>query len=156
VLLELEVEIGVGEPALRPVLVDDDIVRLGNEVRVPVTAPGPVLEDPVLVAAGLVRGEEVPVRVVALAPATVRDDEDLDARRTRRGGHRAQVVEQADLGGDLFDQGPQLPPFGEEVVVGVHQEQPRVRRLVLRIGHESSLQRCRGVRVLCHGRSLDP
>jgi hypothetical protein len=33
----------------------------------------------------------------------VRDDEDLDAGSTRRGRYRAQVVEQADLRGDLFD-----------------------------------------------------
>src|SRR5258706_12965743 len=39
-LFELLIEIGVGETALRPMLLDDDVAVLGREVRMPFTAPG--------------------------------------------------------------------------------------------------------------------
>jgi hypothetical protein len=40
VLLELLIEVRVGEAALRPVLLDDDVAWLRDEVRVPFAAPG--------------------------------------------------------------------------------------------------------------------
>src|ERR1700722_7692294 len=39
VLLELEVEIGVGETALRPMLLDDDVTVLGAKLRIELAAP---------------------------------------------------------------------------------------------------------------------
>ena len=38
-LLQLKVQIGIGEPALAPVLLNDDVAALRHEVRVPLTAP---------------------------------------------------------------------------------------------------------------------
>jgi hypothetical protein len=40
VLFELEIEVGIDEPVLRPVLFYNDVARLRNEVRMPLAAPG--------------------------------------------------------------------------------------------------------------------
>ena len=39
-LAQLQIEIGVGEAVLSPVRLDDDIVNLRDQLRVPVAAPG--------------------------------------------------------------------------------------------------------------------
>src|ERR1700722_7628118 len=44
VLLELAVEIGIGETALRPMLLDDDVPLLRAKLRVDLTAPRTVCE----------------------------------------------------------------------------------------------------------------
>jgi len=49
-------------------------------------------------------------------------DEDRHARRPDGGVERPQIIEQADLGGDLRHARPRLAGFGQEIVVGVEQQ----------------------------------
>src|SRR5208337_4815459 len=89
VLLELQIEIGVGEAARSPMLVDNDIARLGLEVIVERTAPTIFGEHlPVsrgeLIRRGIVEGD-----VVAGLPSMVRHKEYLQSPSPRGRDHLA-------------------------------------------------------------------
>lgn len=60
----------------------------------------------------------IPVFAVARLPAAMRYDEDRYARRLDCGVERPQVVEQANLGGDLLHPRPDLPALRQVFVMG--------------------------------------
>jgi hypothetical protein len=89
VLLELQVEIGVGKAARSPMLVDNDIARPGLEVVMERSAPTVVGEDlrvgpGELVRRGIVKGD-----VIAGLSAMVRHKEYLQSPSPRDRDHLA-------------------------------------------------------------------
>src|SRR6266702_5971188 len=105
VLTKVHVEVGAGEPALPPVLARHDVTISGSEAWVPLAAPRAGLEHlPVADRPGRAARTQPPFEVPG-APAAVRGDDDLDARRTYGGQHRATVLVQADGLGDLRQPG---------------------------------------------------
>src|SRR5262249_54421478 len=67
----------------------------------------------------------LPALVVALFPLAMRDDEDTNARGPGCGVDRTQVVEQAYFFRDLLETWPEKAALGQEVVVGIDQQQGR-------------------------------
>src|SRR6202011_3681614 len=102
VLPELEVEVGVGKAALRPVLFHDNIPGLRNEVRMPFASPGSSREGLALLHGKLGGVRMLPPLIVAGFPASVRNNEHLDSGLSDGSHNGAQIVEQADIAGDLF------------------------------------------------------
>jgi hypothetical protein len=144
VLLELEVEIGVGKAVLGPVLLDDDVDRLRHEIGMPFAPPCAFGKNLPLARSDLVRVRMVPAFIVAGLPAMVRYDEYPDAGLADRGGDGPQIVEQPDLPGDVFDQRPELAPFGQEIIIGIDEEQGRPFLRIAVMGHFASPSEMRG------------
>src|ERR1044071_495648 len=65
VLLELQIEVGIGEGAGAPMLLDDDLARSRHEVAAELAAPGAVCEHLALPACLLDRGDVLPGLIVA-------------------------------------------------------------------------------------------
>ena len=76
VLAKLLVEVGVGEAALRPVLLGDDVARLRREVGMPFAAPFAAGEGMARHHRLLRRIGVLPVLVVAGFPPAMRRHED--------------------------------------------------------------------------------
>src|SRR5262245_59032160 len=72
VLLELHVEIGVGEAALPPMLGGDDVARLRREIRVEFAAPFATCEVMTIHDLALRRAGMVPTLIIARFPAPMR------------------------------------------------------------------------------------
>src|SRR5438876_12392581 len=83
-LLELRIEIGVGEAALCPMFVDDDISLLRPEFRMKLAAPAAGFEDFRLMRAHLHRVHVLPSVEVTFVSPVVRYDEYLDTRGSNR------------------------------------------------------------------------
>ncbi len=107
-LLETKVEIGVGESARAPVFLYHDVVRLRGEVGMPLATPAAAGEHLLSAGRDLVWSGVVPALVVARLPAAVGHDEHLDTRVPDGGQDSSEVVQQADLLGDLSYAGPEL------------------------------------------------
>jgi hypothetical protein len=123
-LLELGVEIGVGEAALRPVLMDDDITLLWAELRIELAAPCAAFERLRGNTRLLERRHVSPaVEVVRVGPV-MRHDEDLDLRGTGGRDDLAQIVEHAGRIGGRLDRLVELATLGHEVVIWVDDQQP--------------------------------
>jgi hypothetical protein len=70
-LLELDVQIGIGEAALGPVLEQDDVAGLRTELGVEPSTPAAVRDPLGLFHPGLGRVHVMPPVIVAFAPAVV-------------------------------------------------------------------------------------
>src|SRR3984885_15994810 len=96
-LLKLKIEIGIGETALRPVLFDDDVVSVRDEIRVPFSAPGPLGERLQLLHQSLTGVRMIPAFVIARLPSAMRNEEDPDAGGSRSRDDRTKVFEKTDF-----------------------------------------------------------
>jgi hypothetical protein len=77
----------------------------------------------------------IPTLIVAGLPAAVRDDYDLNAGRAYGAVQPAKVVEQADLIGDRLDTRIDLAALGQEIVLGIDEEQGVSLARVSGLGH---------------------
>src|SRR5215469_13145747 len=130
VLLEQEVQVGVGEAALPPVFLGDDITGLRLEVGVEFATPGVPGEVVVLFLVALAGGEVVPGLVVTWLPPVVRDEHHPYAGLAGGGDHGAQVVQQTNLLRDGLHFRPGLAALGDEVVVGINKQNRRAAGVV--------------------------
>ena len=108
-LCELGVEISIGEAALSPVLQHDDVASAGAKFGMKLSTPTSGGEALALVRANRGWVHMFPANVVAFAPAVVRYDNDLDARRLDRGNQLAHVVVETDRFGRLPRRLVELP-----------------------------------------------
>jgi hypothetical protein len=121
--LQPEIQVGVGEAALPPMLFGDDVARLRREVGVPFAAPFAAREVVLLHDASLGGVWMVPVLIVARLPPPVWDDDNLNARRSYGAIQPAQVIKKPDLSGDRLEARINLPALGQKVVVRIDEEQ---------------------------------
>jgi hypothetical protein len=84
-LFELGVEIGIGEAALPPVLMHNDVAIARAEFGMELSASTSASEAVALVRPHLGRVHMLPPDIVAFSPAVMRHDDDLDTRRSDRG-----------------------------------------------------------------------
>ena len=121
-LLEAEIQVGIGKAAGTPMLLNDDVAVLRRKIGMPFAAPFAACEVVHVLDLALGGAGVIPGFVVALFPATVRYDDHLDVEGADGAVEAAQVIEQADLVGDGFEQGEDLAAFGQEIVVGIDQQ----------------------------------
>src|SRR5262249_42334535 len=121
VLLELQIEVGVGEAAGAPVLLSYNFTTLWCELGAELAAPCAEFEALVFPCA-LLNGRNVfPRLVVARAVAMMHGIEDSELRLAR-GMEDFQHVRNAVIRfGNGLDAGPDLAALGNEVVVGIDQ-----------------------------------
>src|SRR5262245_15612665 len=122
VLLELQIEVGVGKAAGAPVLLSDDFSRSRRELVAKGTAPGAVGKHLPARAGLLDRGPKCPGLVVARAPAMVRREEDPGAGRTSRLQNLDHVRYAPIRFHDLANPRPQLSAIRDEVVVRIDDQ----------------------------------
>ena len=134
-LLQQEIQVGVGEAALPPMLMGDEVARLRREVRVPIAAPFATRETVALHDRLLGRVGMIPVLIVTWFPAPVRDDHHLDVRGADGAIQSAQVIKEPDLISDRLDARIDPAALGQEVVVGVDKEERGSLAVVGRLGH---------------------
>src|SRR5215471_19533187 len=79
VLLQLHVEVGIGESAGAPVLLDHDVAGLRREVGMPIPSPFAARKGMALHDGLLARTWVAPGLVIARLPSAMWNDEDLDA-----------------------------------------------------------------------------
>src|SRR5262245_46251281 len=106
VLLQLHVEVGIGEAALSPVLPDDDVTVPRREIGMELTSPRSLREVMVLLDVPLSGIDVPPALIVPLFPLAMRDDEDANASVPGRSVDRTQVLEQTDFFRDLLETWP--------------------------------------------------
>src|SRR5262249_43058035 len=116
-LLELQIEIGVGETALSPMLADDDIAVARREIGMKLTTPRRLRERMASHDAPLSGIDVPPALVVALFPLAMRNDEDSNACSPDCRVYRMEIREQSDFLCDLLQARPQEATLGQEVVV---------------------------------------
>lgn len=86
----------------------------------------------------------IPVFILAGLPAMMRYDEDLNTGLANRGGDSSQIVEQPDFVGDASNQRPELAAIGQEIIIGIDEEQNcPVLRIVI-VHHLTSPSDLRG------------
>ncbi|MNP36594.1 hypothetical protein D3C76_1299960 [compost metagenome] len=146
VLLELVVEVGVGEAAGAPVLLDHHVLLRRLEVRVPFPTPAAHGEHLGAAGAQLVGAGVLPGLEIVGARPVVRHVEDLDPRLAHRRQHLAQVVQGTDGIRHGLGEPVELAAFAEKIVVRVHQQQAGA---LTGIGHRIALA---GVDNLCQCR----
>src|SRR5271163_228531 len=126
VLLELKVEIGIGEAARHPMFLSDDLTLPGLEVGVKTSAPGPVCEYPALGGRRLDGRFGFPTAMrISFAPSMMRRDEHLDAARADRREHLLHVLDDMQRLERFATELIQLPAFRQKVVVGIDNELAR-------------------------------
>src|SRR5215469_607048 len=95
-LLQLEVQVGVGESVLAPMLLNDDVTRLGRELGMPVASPHALSEDALAIGQGLPRARMAPTVIITLSPPPMRNIKHHGTRASCRFDERAQMGEQVD------------------------------------------------------------
>ncbi len=118
-LLELEVEIGIRESVLAPMLLDHDVTRLRGEFGIPVTAPGSIGKVRGSIACDLRRVWISPAVVISLTPPPMRHVKKDNPKPSCRGNERAKMSDQIDRVSDWPDFRPKLAAFAEQIVAGV-------------------------------------
>src|SRR5271170_6196004 len=94
VLLELKIEIGVGEAARQPMFQSDDLTGPRHEVWVKTSAPGPVREYAALGGRRLDGCLGLPMAMrIPFAPSMMRGDEHLDAPCADRREHLLHMLD---------------------------------------------------------------
>src|SRR4051812_5498217 len=132
VLLQLLIEIRVREPALSPVLRDDDIAVLRGKIRMPLSAPFASRETMAAHDSNLGRVGMTPGFIVSWLPAAKGHDENLHAGMARRVTDGFQVIEKLYLARDVLDARPDFSAFRKEIIIGL-DEQERCRCLAVRL-----------------------
>src|SRR5207245_2350495 len=135
-LLELRIEIGVGEAALCPMFVDDDVPLLRSEFRIKLAAPAAGLEDSRMKRAHLRRVHMLPSVEVTFVSPVVWYDEYLDTCGSNRRKQFAEVIEQARRLRRLLDQFVQFAALAHEIVVGVDNEEGGMIGAIVCCGHD--------------------
>ncbi|SED20375.1 hypothetical protein SAMN04490356_7410 [Streptomyces melanosporofaciens] len=125
VLPELHIQVGVGEPALRPVLMGHHLPRPRLEVRMELPTPGVPGEAVPDHDVPLGRVGVGPRLVVTRLPAAVRDEHHPHPGLPGGADDGAQIVQQTDLLGHALHDRPDLASLGEEVVVRVDEQHCR-------------------------------
>ena len=121
-LLQLEIEIGVGEAAGAPVLAGDDLTRGRYELGAEFAAPGAEFETPASPCGALDRRDVFPRRIVAGTESVMHGIENPELRLARRMQnllHMRNTVIRFRYG---LDPRPDLATLGNEVVVGVDNQ----------------------------------
>jgi hypothetical protein len=121
-LFELGVEIGISEAALRPVFQHDDVVVARAEFGMELSTPISGSEVVSLVCPNLGWVHVLPPVVVTFSPAVMRDDNDLDTRRSNRRNQLEHVVVEPDRLGRLLGSLLELAAFTHEIVVRVDDQ----------------------------------
>src|SRR5262245_27501485 len=135
VLLELQVQVRVGEAAGAPMLVPYDVPRLRFGFLADLAAPRPVCEGLDRPGALLRRGDVLPRLVVAGAVPAVQGIEDPDSSLPRRRQH-LQHVRNAAIGFRKRLQAiPYLSAFGNEIIVGIDHQEPGELPVVCHVRH---------------------
>src|SRR5215467_4787813 len=123
VLLELQVQVGVGEAAGTPVFLRNNLAWRRHEFRTKLATPCAVFEALVLPRASLNRRDVLPCFVVACTISMMHGIEDAKLHRARGIQDPQHVGNAVVCFSDSFDAGPDLATLGNEVVVGIDHEQ---------------------------------
>src|SRR6516165_3923250 len=119
VLLELQVQVGVGEATGTPVFLGDNLTWRRHEFGTELATPCAVFEALVLPRASLNRRNVGPRFVVAGTIPMVHGIEDAKLHCARGIQDLQHVGNAVVCFGDSFDEGPDLAALGNEVVVGI-------------------------------------
>src|SRR5262249_53974309 len=122
VLLQLQIEIGVGKATGTPVLEGNDLARLGREFAAELAAPRAILEGLSGPGEFLDRGDVLPAVVVSRAVSTMRRVEDAKAGSSRRRENLQHMWNTSVCFCDSLQTIPYLAPLGNEIVVGIDHE----------------------------------
>src|SRR5258707_8763692 len=114
-LLKLKIEIGIGESALRPVLFDDDVISVRDEIRMPFSAPASLGERLQLLYQLLTGVRMIPAFVIARLPSAMRHEEDPDAAGSRTRDDRTEMFEKTDFVRNLLHHWPDFSPVLEGI-----------------------------------------
>src|SRR5262245_35419846 len=135
VLLELQIEVRVGEAARAPVLRSDDLARPGLEPGADLAAPRAVFEG-LAPPCRLLNGSDVlPGLVVARPVAMVQGIEYPKLRLPCRIEDLQHVRNAIVRFGDRANAVPELAALGNEVVVGIDYQEPGDLLVVCGCGH---------------------
>ena len=69
-------------------------------------------------------------------------DKNLDAGLADRCGNGSQIVQQPDFFGDAFDQRPEVAAIGQEITLGINEEQGRPVPRIATVHHLTSPSDC--------------
>src|SRR5262249_49198213 len=119
VLLELQVQVGVGEAAGTPVFLCDNLTWLRHEFGTELATPRAVFEALVLPGGSLNRRNVGPRFVVACTISMMHGIEDAQLCRARRIQDLQHVGNAVVCFSDRFDARPEFAALGNEVVVGI-------------------------------------
>ncbi len=137
VLLELQIEIGVGKATGAPMLRGDNLARLGLEPGTDLATPGAVLEGLAHPCRSLDGSNILPGLVVAGTVAMMQCIEDAQLRLPR-GFENLQHMRNTIIGfRDSPNAVPDLAPFGDEVVVGIEHQKAGDLLFVCHLCHSS-------------------
>src|SRR5215468_449949 len=143
VLLELQIEVGVGEAAGTPMFLGDDLAGRRYEFGAEFAAPGPILEGFVLPGPSLDGSDIRPRLIIARTVAMMHGVEDPQLRLARRIQDLKHVGDTLVGFGDRLDAGPDLATFGDEVVIRIDHEQSSDGLAVCRGIHAVASYVCR-------------
>src|SRR5215468_181479 len=118
-LLELQVQVGVGEATGTPVFLCGNLTWRRHEFGTELATPCAVFEGLVLPRASLNRRDVGPRLVVARTIPMKHGIEDAKLHRPRSIQDLQHVGNAAVCFSDSFDTGPDLAALGNEVVVGI-------------------------------------
>src|SRR5215471_17281379 len=118
-LLELQVQVGVGEATGTPVFLRDNLTWRRHEFGTELATPCAVFEALVLPRTSLNRRDVRPCFVVACTVSMMHSIEDAKLRCARGIQNLQHVGNAVVCFSDCFDEGPELAALGNEVVVGI-------------------------------------
>src|SRR5262245_50834016 len=119
-LLELQVQVSVGEATGTPVFLCDDLTRRRHEFGTELATPCAVFEALVLLRCSLNLRNVGPPFVVAWTISMMHGIEDAKRHFTRGIQDLQHVGNAVVCFSDSFDAGPDLAALGNEVVVGIN------------------------------------
>ena len=114
---------GIGKSTLRPVLFNDDVISVRDEIRVPFSAPRSFGERLQLLYLPLSGVRMISTFVIPRLPSAMRKEEDPDAGGSRTCDDRTEMFEKTDLVRNLLHHRPDLSAVREEIIVGIYQQQ---------------------------------
>src|SRR5262245_10008613 len=138
VLLELQIQISVGEAAGAPVLQSDDLAWFGREFGTQLATPCAVFEGLSAPRRPLDRGNVFPGLVVARTVSMMQGIEDRKLRRPRGVQDLQHVSDTAVRLRNSPDAGPYLSPLGDEIVVRIDHQKGSKLLVVCHFGHSRS------------------
>src|SRR5262249_11281993 len=119
VLLELQVQVGVGEATGTPVFLCDNLTRRRHEFGTELATPCAVFEALVLPRVSVNRRNVGPRFVVACTISMMHDIDDAELPWASGSQDLQHVGNAVVCFSDSFDAGPNLAALGNEVVVGI-------------------------------------
>src|SRR5271170_947608 len=129
-LFQLGVEVGIGKAVLRPMLENYDVSGFGAELWMPFATPRIDRERLSILCVYLGGIYVLPTLEISVARPMMRNDENLDPRRSYGRYQLSHVRIKADRICGRLGGGVQLAAFAHEVVIGIDDQERRTVRFI--------------------------